>query len=50
MHPKYNLAYMIEILSEDYQDEQNLWDCPLYELMRKSAFRRFDNYILQTDA
>lgn len=50
MHPKYSLAYMITILSESYQDEQELWDCPLYNLMRRSMFRKFDNYILNQEA
>ena len=45
MHPRYSLAYMISVLSDNYQDEQDLWDCPLYNLMRRSTFVQFDNYI-----
>ena len=41
----YRIDYMVYSASNSLEEEQKLWDFPLYEVYKRMTFKKFDSYV-----
>lgn len=44
---KYNYDYMVYAVSKSITEEKEVWELPLYEVIKRFMFKKFDNKIEQ---